>query len=72
MPGRTAHRRKSVPRFLAFGLVTVVALYLTWAAIHDITHGEADLKTEYAFLGVCAVWFAYVAVSLGRVFRKVT
>jgi hypothetical protein len=66
---QTARLRKSAPRFGVFGLVTVVALYLTWAAVHDITHGEADLKTEYVFLGVCAAWFAYAAVSTRRFFR---
>ena len=46
--------------------MTVVALYLVWAAFHDITHGEADLTAEYAFLCVCGAWLAYVSVSLIR------
>jgi hypothetical protein len=37
-----------------------------WAAFHDISHGEADLTAEYAFLCACAAWFAYVGMSLFR------
>jgi hypothetical protein len=64
MDPHLADRQTSAPRLLALALVTVVALYLVWAAFHDITHGEADLTAEYAFLCACAAWFAYVGMSL--------
>ena len=52
----------------AFGaLLTIPALYLVWAAFHDIAHGEADLTGEYTILGLCAVWFLSLAVILVRV-----
>jgi len=59
-------RQATAPRFLVLAFVTVVALYLVWAAFHDITHGEADVTAEYAFLCVCGAWLAYVSVSLIR------
>jgi hypothetical protein len=59
-------RQATAPRLLVLAFVTVVALYLVWAAFHDITHGEADVTTEYAFLCACAAWFAYVGMSLFR------
>jgi hypothetical protein len=62
----SADQRSAAPRLLVLAFVTLVALYLVWAAFHDITHGEADVTTEYAFLCACAAWFAYVAVSLSR------
>jgi len=48
-------------------LATVAALYLVWAAFHDIAHGEADLTTEHALLVVSAVWFVSLAMILVRV-----
>ena len=59
-------RQATASRLLVLALGTVVALYLVWAAFHDITHGEADLTAEYAFLCACAAWFAYVGMSLFR------
>jgi hypothetical protein len=52
----------------AFGaLLTVPALYLVWAAFHDIAHGEADLTVEHTILVLCAAWFLFLAVILVRV-----
>ena len=62
----SVRRRAAAPRLLVIALGTFVAVYFVWAAFHDITHGEADLTTEYSFLGICAAWLAYVAVSLVR------
>lgn len=62
----SADQRSAAPRLLVLAFVTLAALYLVWAAFHDITHGEADVTTEYAFLCVCAAWLAYVSVSLIR------
>jgi len=67
----SADHRSAAPRLLVLAFVTLVALYLVWAAFHDITHGEADVTTEYAFLCVCAAWLAYVAVSLVRARHRV-
>jgi len=59
-------RQATASRLLVRALGTVVALYLVWAAFHDITHGEADTTLEYAFLYACGAWLAYVSVSLIR------
>jgi len=48
-------------------LLIIPALYLVWAAFHDISHGEADLKNEYTILVLCAAWFLFLAVILFRV-----
>lgn len=43
----------------------VVALLLVFAAFDDITTDNGtSFRVEYAFLGACAAWFAYVAVRL--------
>jgi len=65
----SADQRSAAPRLLVLALVTAVALYLVWAAFHDITHGEADTTLEYAFLYACGAWLAYVSVSLIRARR---
>ena len=69
MQRRSADQRSAAPRLLVLALVTAVALYLVWAAFHDITHGEADTTLEYAFLYACGAWLAYVSVSLIRARR---
>lgn len=52
----------------AFGaLLTIPALYLVWAAFHDIARGETDLTGERTILVLCAVWFLSLAVILVRV-----
>jgi hypothetical protein len=56
--------RSAAPRLAASALMTFVALYLVWAAFHDIAHGETDLTTEYTLLGISAAWLAYLALSL--------
>ena len=45
-------------------LLTLPALYLVWAAFHDIAHGETDFTVERAILVLCAVWFIALAVVL--------
>jgi hypothetical protein len=64
-------RRATAPGLTTVALLTFVALYLTWAAFHDIAHGEADLTTEYACLGISAAWLTYVAAYLIRVRHRV-
>lgn len=57
-------RTATARRLLAFSFVSLVAVYLAWAAFHDITQGEADVTTEYVALCLCAAWFAYLGTSL--------
>jgi hypothetical protein len=47
-------------------LLTVGALYLVWAAFHDIAAGETNLEVEYLILVLCAVWFFILAIILVR------
>ncbi len=47
------------------GGASVVVLYLTWAALHDITRDNADtFPLEYSLLVVSAIWFTSVALRL--------
>jgi hypothetical protein len=64
MRSDSAAGRTAAPRLAVTASVTFVALYLVWAAFHDIAHREADLTTEYTLLVVSAVWLTYVAVRL--------
>ena len=57
-------RRSPAQGLLALAIGTAIAVYFVWAAFHDITLGEADLTTEYTFLGICAAWLVYVGVRL--------
>ena len=57
-------RQSSAQGLLALAIGTAIAVYFVWAAFHDITRGEADLATEYTFLGICAAWLVYVGVRL--------
>ena len=45
-------------------LLMLVLLGLTWAALHDITKGEPDLRLEYGFVTVCALIFVIFTVIL--------
>ena len=71
MPPNSTPPRTTTPPLLVLAIVTVIADFLAWAAFHDITKGEPDLTTEYVLLTVCAMWLAYVAVSLLRTRRWV-
>lgn len=71
MQPNSGSRRATAPGLTVVALLTFVALYLIWAAFHDIAHGEADLTTEYACLGISAAWLMYVAVYLIRVRHRV-
>jgi len=47
------------------GGVSLVVLYLTWAALHDITLDNAQtFPLEYSFLVLSGVWFVSVALRL--------
>ncbi len=60
----TAVVRPATLGFLASALVTLVALYLVWAALVDISHHEADLTAEHAALVIGVGWFVALAVIL--------
>jgi len=64
-----AERRRG--SLVAVALVTCVALWLIWAAFHDIAHREADLTAEYTILAAGAVWLGCVAVGLLRAGQRV-
>lgn len=40
---------------LLWATLSLPALALSWAALHDIRHGEPDLGNEYAAITLCAV-----------------
>jgi hypothetical protein len=39
---------------------TLFVFYIVWAAMHDITHGEADLTLEYAALVISVPVFVLI------------
>jgi len=47
-------------------LLMLVILSLTWAALHDISKGEPDLRLEYLFLTGCAFVFSAFTILLFR------
>jgi hypothetical protein len=58
-------RRSEALRLIRNGLITLSALFLVFAAFHDITAGdETDLTAEYFVLCACAAWLAFVALRL--------
>lgn len=62
-PKRT--RAFNVKRGLSW-LLMLAILGLTWAALHDITQGEPDVRLEYAFLAFCAFIFSTFTYFLFR------
>jgi len=50
--------------FAVGALLTVGALFLIWAAFHDIAAGETNLEGEYLILVLCVVWLSSLAVIL--------
>lgn len=47
------------------GLMSALVLFVTWAALDDITTGnETDFAAEYAFLLLSGLWYAGTSVWL--------
>lgn len=57
--------RAAANTFLRDGVLSLVAVFLAFAAFDDITTDNAtSFRVEYTFLAFCAAWFLAVAVRL--------
>jgi hypothetical protein len=64
--------RPAANTFLRDGLLSLVALFLVFAAFDDITTDRStSFRAEYTALVLCAAWFLAVALRLLSVHRTV-